>query len=329
LRALAAISLARDGAPDGARAPPGVRRRSVGPAAAPQRPPSASLEQRRRSGGASGLRDYGDGHGSGLGNGDGHAAAPVASGGGVSGGVVHVPYRQSLLTRVLSDAFSSGEAAVAVLATISPGSSDTEVSARAQPHAQRSARGRLRAGALAPSAPARASGCALYRWPCAKAGEPITTRAPRLASPCLCSRSPRPRSPCAQHTLHTLATVSAMASLDSWVRETKSELGRDAASMPPPPPSHPKEWTRAQLEAWLRALDGGAYSAVADALPQAADGKLVTRMPRGQFGYRLCADDTAEGGRLFDALHAEMDRVAALKATATNAARGVANARRT
>jgi hypothetical protein len=57
------------------------------------------------------------------------------------------------------------------------------------------------------------------------------------------------------------------------------------------------------------------------------DGKLLTRMPKAQFGYRLCAGDAKAGGRLFDLLHAEMEAVAALKADFHSQLRNHSNAR--
>ncbi|KAJ1636710.1 hypothetical protein T492DRAFT_835124 [Pavlovales sp. CCMP2436] len=174
---------------------------------------------------------------------------------------VHVPFRQSALTRVLSDAFSSSRAMiydlcsyvhtgafsssramVSVLATVSPGSSDTE------------------------------------------------------------------------HSLHTLATVAAMASLDGFTAETRSPIDADfSTGGPTPPPPPPKEWSRVDLLEWLVRVQHGKFAEVAEQIPATMDGKLFTRMPRGQFGYRLCAGDAEAGGRLFDLLHHEIEAVALLK----------------
>ncbi|KAG8463118.1 hypothetical protein KFE25_011115 [Diacronema lutheri] len=228
--------------------------RAGGAHAKPPRPRAASAGRRRASAGGGGgaLRDYGR---PAPARGRGAAAGGTAGGGsGGGGGGAHIPFRQALLTRVLSDAFTNARATVAVLGTLSPGASDTE------------------------------------------------------------------------HSLHTLQTVSAMASVDAFVREVRRDVG-GGLGLPTPPPAHPKEWSRDEVCTWLGEADGGAFAHLAPALPAAMDGKLLTRMPKVQFAYRLCGGDERLGARLFDALRAQMEVAATLKARHAAAMRDLAGRR--
>lgn len=241
----------------------------------------------------------------------------------LTSGAAHVPYRMNNLTRVLRDSFTKPGALLHAVATVAPGASDAEHSVATlrlacglcdvgdQVHqkteaVQRISRRALAPPALAPENRSVRAGLGSREGPrsAARAAlEPHGSRpssacpAPKRRSASSTGRAPSREAPGVQH--------ARSGRFRSRAASPDVELHRQAqprASMPATP-RHPKQWTAAELQDWLR------RQRVVATLPPATDGKTAVRWNLSRWN-EACGGDARAGLRAFNGLRLEMDIVA-------------------
>ncbi|KAI8471921.1 MAG: hypothetical protein J3K34DRAFT_520125 [Monoraphidium minutum] len=196
------------------------------------------------------------------------AAAPAGDG---PAAPVHVPYRESMLARLMKrvlepagggGGYGGGVAAarqprVVVVATVSPCASDTEATLNTLRHAAVMAGLRLD----------RDADMLLEEWD-------VGAAAPGRAT--------------------GQAAAAAMAA-----------AGGCSPGLPRLPPA---KWSAGDVRAWLGAVGGGRYQAAAAALPASVDGKALTRFPELRFKQLFGSDDAAarRGRALFELFRDEV-----------------------
>jgi len=235
----------------------------------------------------------------------------------LNSGAAHVPYRMNNLTRVLRDSFTKPGALLHAVATVAPGTSDAEHSVATlrlacglcdvgdQVHQKTEQVQRISRRALAPPAEVVESrtvrgGLGSREGPRSAARAALEPRGSRPTSACLApkrrsasstGRAPSREAPSMRHAR------SVRAASPDLQQPALPRTSVPAASM------HPKQWTAAELQDWLR------RQRVVANLPSSTDGKTVLRWNHSRWN-EACGGDARAGLRAFNGLRLEMDILA-------------------
>lgn len=246
----------------------------------------------------------------------------------LNSGAAHVPYRMNNLTRVLRDSFTKPGALLHAVATVAPGASDAEHSVATlrlacglcdvgdQVHQKTEQVQRISRRALAPTALASESRGARAslgsregpRSAARAALEPHGSRPMSGSRPSSACPAPKRRS-ASQARSGEAPSVRHARSDRAQLRTASPDLELQRSAQPrtsmPPTPRHPKQWTAAELQDWLR------RQRVVATMPSSTDGKTVLRWNQSRWN-EACGGDERAGLRAFNGLRLEMDTFADL-----------------
>lgn len=211
---------------------------------------------------------------------------------------VHVPYRQSLLTKLLRDPLEadwSRGARVALVATVSPCASDTEATLNTLRHA-----------------------CVMAGMDLTRDGDmrinevdiPVVAAPIPIETLIESSRSPGPGHSPAHRRHHGHSDLrSALDAIVAAARRdgaaAKFVAPSAAASAAGLAGGEPLKWTAGDVAAWMTKAGKGAYAEAAKKLPAGVDGKALSRMPALRF-KQMCGGDEEKGRALYELFREEV-----------------------